>query len=625
MALYNRVIKRVTEDKEEDTRPRLLSRPFDAASEGIGNAWNALPEPVREGATNTANFIRNVFIDDPGSEWNQAILKKVLTNVEGEEVGLQKFNALNESIARGDHDPIGQVFGAAVEGVSQVPTAVGLPPLDTRATRTGLALYTLGKIPMVPRTSKLYQSRIPVNKRIVNVNAKAIDDIFTMPPADFQAITRLAKQSGINSMTLARRFNEQKGILKTYLQSKGRYGPLEGTKDLKGMAISDYDEADDFYNVIEDDDYLLSRFEGYDNPDDIKSEITTFIQNRERIDASRMQSHQLLQSFQRRGFQIPKQHKGKVRDVAGWIFTPELERIARENDLDIVDVYSYLKTQDVEMYRFKEAVKVLNDLARPAYRDKVLFNIERLEKSGTFAPGTLRDYQELLRKIDNKKISFWSRGHKEALGAIFARGLSGGDRATNIYLQPFLDEYIRNPSGTITKLKNNAGLKDQEDLPLYALVKLADASWNLEDDFLRHANPFSKMIKREGVIDQEYHEIAEFMFRKLTKEGLEEWNMPDVSATIDKAKYPDKVTLYKEAMVDAIVAYIEEFEDLQRRNVHGTDGLPLSSANLYEWFYRGNKSLPDGVQHRLGNVLEAALRKALSDRGLKMDKDGNIK
>tara|TARA_R100001082_G_C4356124_1_gene156973 strand:- start:42 stop:1808 length:1767 start_codon:yes stop_codon:yes gene_type:complete len=242
MPLYDRVIERVTEDKEEDTRPRLLSRPFDAASEGISNAWNTLPEPVREGATNTANFIRNVFIDDPGSEWNQAILKKILTNVEGEEVGLQKFNALNESIARGDHDPIGQVFGAAIEGVSQVPTAVGLPPLDTRATRTGLALYTLGKIPMVPRTSKLYQSRIPVNKRIVNVNAKAIDDIFTMPPADFQTIIRLAKQSGINSMTLARRFNEQKGILKTYLQSKGRYGPLEGTQDLKGMDTTGGDQ-----------------------------------------------------------------------------------------------------------------------------------------------------------------------------------------------------------------------------------------------------------------------------------------------------------------------------------------------------------------------------------------------
>lgn len=233
---------------------------------------------------------------------------------------------------------------------------------------------------MVPRTSKLYQSRIPVNKRIVNVNAQAIDDIFTMPPADFQAITRLAKQSGINSMTLARRFNEQKGILKTYLQSKGRYGPLEGTKDLKGMApINDYDEADDFYNVIEDDDYLLSRFEGLE-PDEIRSEVVSFIQNREKIDESRRQSHELLQSFQRRGFQIPKQHKGKIRDVAGWIFTPQLEEIARQNDLNIIDVYSYLKTQDVENFGFKEAVKVLNDLARPAYQDKVLFNIERLEK-----------------------------------------------------------------------------------------------------------------------------------------------------------------------------------------------------------------------------------------------------
>ena len=243
MALYNRVIGRVTEDEEEDTRPRLLSSEFDTISEGISNAWNALPEPVREGATNTANFIRNVFIDDPGSKWNQALLKKALINVEGEEVGLQKFNALNEGIRRGDHDPIGQVFGAAIEGVSQVPTAVGLPPLDTRATRTGLALYTLGKTPLIPRKSNLYGygqrfRNVPPSKRIINVNAEAIDSVFKMPPAEFQAIIRLAKDSGINSLDLARRFNEQQGILKTYLQSKGRYGPLEGTRDLKGMATA---------------------------------------------------------------------------------------------------------------------------------------------------------------------------------------------------------------------------------------------------------------------------------------------------------------------------------------------------------------------------------------------------
>ena len=83
--------------------------------------------------------------------------------------------------------------------------------------------------------------------------------------------------------------------------------------------------------------------------------------------------------------------------------------------------------------------------------------------------------------------------------------------------------------------------------------------------------------------------------------------------------------LYKEAIADAIVAYVGEFEDLQQRNVYGTDGARLNIEHLYDWFYKGTETMPKGVQHRLGNVLEAALRKALSDRGLKMDEEGNIK
>ena len=52
--------------------------------------------------------------------------------------------------------------------------------------------------------------------------------------------------------------------------------------------------------------------------------------------------------------------------------------------------------------------------------------------------------------------------------------------------------------------------------------------------------------------------------------------MPDVSATIDKAKYPDKVALYKEAMVDAIVATgasiidMDFFEALGFRHYQGS-------------------------------------------------------
>ena len=58
-----------------------------------------------------------------------------------------------------------------------------------------------------------------------------------MPPAEFQKIIRLANQPGINSLTLARRFNQQQGVIKTYLDSKGKTDLTEGAKDLKASSL----------------------------------------------------------------------------------------------------------------------------------------------------------------------------------------------------------------------------------------------------------------------------------------------------------------------------------------------------------------------------------------------------
>ena len=76
----------------------------------------------------------------------------------------------------------------------------------------------------------------PARLQTIDVNAQAIDSVFNMPPAEFQKIIRLARQEGINSLTLARRFNQQQGIIKTYLDSKGKTDLTEGAKDLKGMS-----------------------------------------------------------------------------------------------------------------------------------------------------------------------------------------------------------------------------------------------------------------------------------------------------------------------------------------------------------------------------------------------------
>ena len=43
----------------------------------------------------------------------------------------------------------------------------------------------------------------PARLQTIDINSRAVDSVFNMPPAEFQKIVRLARQEGINSLTLA--------------------------------------------------------------------------------------------------------------------------------------------------------------------------------------------------------------------------------------------------------------------------------------------------------------------------------------------------------------------------------------------------------------------------------------
>ena len=139
------------------------------------------------------------------------------------------------------------------------------------------------------------------SKRIVDVNAQAIESVWAMPPAEFQKIVRLANQPGINSLTLARRLNQQQGIIKTYLDSKGKTDLTEGAKDLKAsLEVKDWkkygygpdetptqvqkattledkikiaDSLDGFYNRTQQ--YVNSRLGTKGNIKDVKKVLST--------------------------------------------------------------------------------------------------------------------------------------------------------------------------------------------------------------------------------------------------------------------------------------------------------------------------------------------------------------
>ena len=234
------------------------------------------------------NVIRNLDKEDPKDEdklgyefWENVSNLPVIKQIgQYNEWSAKNQQALEERARSGElggfskalqisSDVGGAVVGLPFQAIDRSLDAVSdATNIDRRSINAGLTIAGLSKAKVIPKDSRLYRSiktsgsqagaragtqarylkknlqdiktqyeqrfSSDPSKRIVDVNAQAIDSVFNMPPAEFQKIVRLARQEGINSLTLARRFNQQQGVIKTYLDSKGKTDLTEGAKDLKG-------------------------------------------------------------------------------------------------------------------------------------------------------------------------------------------------------------------------------------------------------------------------------------------------------------------------------------------------------------------------------------------------------
>ena len=247
MPLYNRLLER-EEIKDEDKKHYQFWEDVEKSPVGKANKW------LNQGASFDASP-EDKQLHRSGEKG------KVLQ-------GLQYVNdALDatQTVVGLPVQALGWAFGTAAEGLSD---ATGY---DKRSVNTALTIAGLSKAKVIPKGSRLHKSiqtagqqagaragtqarHLKTNlkqaktfyderfspdpsKRIVDVNAQAIESVWAMPPSEFQKIVRLANQPGINSLTLARRFNQQQGVNKTYLDSKGKTDLTEGAKDLKASSL----------------------------------------------------------------------------------------------------------------------------------------------------------------------------------------------------------------------------------------------------------------------------------------------------------------------------------------------------------------------------------------------------
>ena len=333
----------------------------------------------------------------------------------------------------------------------------------------------------------------------------------------------------------------------------------------------------------------------------------------------------------------------------GWVYLEDLEAIARKNNLSAVDVAAYIEGERIRNVSLDAAKRYLNIEATPGYVAKVKRYLEEDLESGKitrqFAKTILNDLDRRLGKETKKrgvnesledftkrqernfekKISVYSIGHKKAIGNYFAESITGGDVSSNKYLQEFFNQYITDPDGTVRKIKQNAGLKDAEDMNLYAAVKLQGTSYDLEDDFLRYVAP-NKRIQRLGafsiphggdlteIIDMEYAEVAEFLWREVTpifRKALKDQELPPAPNDISNI------------ITDAITATVDKFEELAKTRIYrAKDGSPINEHHLYEFFVLRKKDVFEKtVSKQLTNTWTDSIVKGAEEYDLNINFD----
>lgn len=176
---------------EDEEKKELFSRPFDYLDEHhpwVGKATNA-----------TIKFLQNIS-DDPASEWNRERYAKIF------EEEPQKIEQINEALDKGEHDPLGQIFGQGIEIARHIPTVAGFQPIDRRAAITALIATPIARR-VKPKHLGITQS---------------ISKIKTLPePTVARSLINVTEGQSIFSTPKVTGIPKPKGLLRKYQNPKG--------------------------------------------------------------------------------------------------------------------------------------------------------------------------------------------------------------------------------------------------------------------------------------------------------------------------------------------------------------------------------------------------------------------
>ena len=234
MSLYTNTINRI--NAVEDKDKKIGSDFMDKVLESITSTWDLLDEDTKNNLTEATKMLGDSY--QYAREFKEPLNPVNLPHNIGatgarvlEGIGYVSDKTIGDGVRfladKGNIDPRLAEIGAFAAQIYGTPKALrGATNLTNKAIASKQAHNLVFKAGQF--ADETLGSFKPPSQRTINIKdyATILDETWQIPSQELQRIVKLAKQPGINSFTLAKRLNEQQGIINQYLKKFG-YKPVD--------------------------------------------------------------------------------------------------------------------------------------------------------------------------------------------------------------------------------------------------------------------------------------------------------------------------------------------------------------------------------------------------------------
>ena len=202
--------------------------------------------------------------------------------------------------------------------------------------------------------------------------------------------------------------------------------------------------------------------------------------------------------------------------------------IAEDNDIPFSKVYDYKIGQVEHVKNLELLTNAFNILDNDRLQVEATYVLRKAVNEGLIAPSVVNEYNDIINLAKRGQYRFHSVGHLKALKEMWDKGLRGGDRATNLMSEPFMNFLAETEPGVWKQLKGNAARQNIADWQPYTLERLTDWNVDLEEDFVKFAYPELGLIgdlQESGLsrrVAAEFQGIAALQFNILRAEIRDE-------------------------------------------------------------------------------------------------------